>query len=490
MTAASVSRLRPLADSGAPSIDVIASPRTIGRSLQADVVIEDPELSRFHARISAVDGGRASIQDLGSTNGVFVNGVRTEQATLVKGDRLRMGRHEFVLEDLEPQWTLDSPQTTLVRTRVTDRSAAADRAALEALVDTSRELMACSDLQGLLDRVLDRLQVILEPDRSAILFVDAETRELKPRAVRPAGAYSSVSEFASGTAVREALAGREVLVAYDTRLDRRLQEAASIAVAGVRAAICVPLLGRDGPIGALYADQFAGKGTFTPQQVEYASAFAGTAAAALETAQLHDTLQRHFRTTLEAFAKALEARDRYTAGHSERVTAYTMALAETVGLPTEQLQIIGRAGLLHDVGKVGVPDRVLLKPGPLDLSERAVMETHVTIGHDMLAGVAFLREALPAIRGHHERWDGRGYPDKLAGGDIHRHARLMAVADSFDAMTSARPYREALPLEEAARRLRKDRGQQFEPEAVDAFDAVEQEFAAIRERMIHPARQA
>jgi HD-GYP domain-containing protein (c-di-GMP phosphodiesterase class II) len=107
------------------------------------------------------------------------------------------------------------------------------------------------------------------------------------------------------------------------------------------------------------------------------------------------------------------------------------------------------------------------------------MESHVLIGYAMLEPLPFIHGSLAAIRGHHERWDGRGYPDRLAGADIHHHARLMAVADSFDAMTSARPYRAALPIDEAVRRLRKDRGKQFDPAAIDAFDASEAEFRAI-----------
>src|SRR5262249_38290950 len=232
------------------------------------------------------------------------------------------------------------------------------------------------------------------------------------------------------------------------------------AIGGVRSAICVPLFGRSGPLGALYADRLALTSPWTPEQVQYASAFASHVGAALETARLYDDREQHFRATLEAFAKAIDARDHYTAGHSDRVTAYTLLLAKTIGLPPPELEIIRRAGMLHDIGKVGVPDHVLLKPGPLDPAERAVMESHVTIGYDMLAAVPFLRESLPSIRGHHERWDGRGYPDRLAGEAISPHARLMAVADSYDAMTSVRPYRKSLPVEEAARRVRESSGSQ------------------------------
>ena len=202
-------------------------------------------------------------------------------------------------------------------------------------------------------------------------------------------------------------------------------------------------------------------------------------AAALETAQLYDDREQHFRLTLETLAKAIDARDRYTAGHSERVTAYTLVLAKTMTLPDADRDVLRRAGMLHDIGKVGVPDRVLLKAGPLDAAERLIIESHVTIGFEMLGELPFVQDALPSIRGHHERWDGDGYPDRQAGTGIHLHARIMAVADSFDAMTSARPYRNALPPDEAARRLRAGAGTQFDAAVVDAFDEAESELRSM-----------
>ena len=217
-----------------------------------------------------------------------------------------------------------------------------DRIALEALLATSREMMAFEDLPALLERVLDRLSSIVKPDRAAILLVDPETGGMIPRAVRPAGAYSSVSEFASSTVVHQAMAARDVFIVHDIRMDPRLQQAASVLLAGVRSVICVPLLGRSGPIGALYADKL-GVEQFAPELAEYAAAFAGHAAAALETAQLYDERERHFRATLEAFARAIDARDPYTAGHSERVTAYTLVLARQSGQHAHEFETIRRA---------------------------------------------------------------------------------------------------------------------------------------------------
>jgi GAF domain-containing protein len=457
--------------------------KTLGRGRQADVLIDDPSLSRLHARVSIDDSGQLAVDDLGSTNGIFVNGGEQLSAFLVPGDTVRFGRVEYLVSLADVLGTPDGEpvvsQTILRRVALT-ATPKVDRLALEALLATSREMMAFEDLPALLERVLDRLVAIVKPDRAAILLVDGGTGGMIPRAVRPAGAYSSVSEFASSTVVHEALTARDAFIVHDIRMDPRLRQAASVMLAGVRSVICVPLLGRSGPIGALYADKL-GVEQFAPEVAEYASAFAGHAAAALETAQLYDDREQHFRATLEAFAKAIDARDRYTAGHSERVTAYSMVLARRSGRFASEFETIRRAGVLHDIGKVGVPDAVLHKDGSLDPRERALIEAHVTIGFSMLESVPFLGASLPAVRGHHERWDGAGYPDRLAGADIHAHARLMAVADSYDAMTSVRPYRAALPAKEAARRLRIDKGMQFDPEMVDLFDAVEQEFAALHE---------
>jgi putative nucleotidyltransferase with HDIG domain len=491
MAAASI-RLRPLVRAAnIPDIPLArGDSKVVGRSDQADITIDEPSLSRLHAKVNVNFDGVVTIEDLGSTNGIFINNSQKKGGSLSAGDRVRFGSVEYELEKEAQEGEVRSADQTVLRMPVSEQaSKAIDRAALEGLLSTSRELMAFSDLPGLLDRVLERLQAILKPDRSAILLVNAETGELTPRAVRPLRAGSAVSEFASGTAVREALAAKEVLVVYDARIDSRLQQSASLQMAGVRSVLCVPLFGRAGAIGALYADQLATQ-SFTPEQVQYASAFGSQVAMALETAQLYEDREKVFRASLEAFARFVDARDKYTAGHSERVTAYTLVLARTLGLPDDQLEIVRRGGMMHDVGKVGVPDAILLKPGPLDPAERVIMESHVTIGYGMLKGLDGLKEALPSVRGHHERYDGRGYPDKLAGTDIHQHARLMGVADSYDAMTSARPYRNALPVEEAARRVRKDRGAQFDPEAVDIFDAVEKEFIEIHEQWFPTVKTA
>src|SRR5262245_59387575 len=273
--------------------------KTIGRSPQADVVIDEPSLSRLHAAVSMDADGILAVEDLGSTNGVFVNRSRLKNGPLAVGDRVVFGILEYLVEEAPGIPELESFDSTVFRSvKVDEPQQHVDEAAIAALLATSRELMACTDLPGLLDRVLDRLQPVLKPDRSAILLFDSTSGELTTRAVRPEGAYTSVSDFASTTAVREAIRARELVEVYDAAVDRRMKDSISVARAGVRAALCVPLLGRTGPIGALYCDQIWYAGRFTPEQVQYAAAFAAHVAAAVETAKLPHARRPPFRATL------------------------------------------------------------------------------------------------------------------------------------------------------------------------------------------------
>jgi ribonuclease P protein subunit RPR2 len=198
-----------------------------------------------------------------------------------------------------------------------------------------------------------------------------------------------------------------------------------------------------------------------------------------------ELLQSAYLETVSALASALESKDTGTRAHSQRVQSYAMALAETVaeqGLVRDQSTPYGF--LLHDVGKIGIPDGILQKPGPLSVAERRRMQTHTVLGEAMLSGVAFLKgEGLKIVRSHHERWDGRGYPDGLAREDIPLGARIFAVADALDAMTSHRPYRRAMSWTAARGEILEQRKRQFDPGVVDAFLAAEQRLREIKREL-------
>lgn len=180
-------------------------------------------------------------------------------------------------------------------------------------------------------------------------------------------------------------------------------------------------------------------------------------------------LQRAYLDTIRMLAAATEARDPYTGGHLERVTGYTLAIARALGWSHEQLDQAEMGAILHDIGKIAIRDAVLRKTGPLLPEEWAHMRTHPEVGARILRGISFLEPIIPYVRHHHERFDGTGYPDGLAGEDIPIGGRLIAVADAFDAMTSTRPYRPARSDEVALAELRAGAGSQFDPQIVEAF---------------------
>jgi len=183
-------------------------------------------------------------------------------------------------------------------------------------------------------------------------------------------------------------------------------------------------------------------------------------------------LRGSYMATVRALSNAVEARDAYTGKHAERVAAYGLELARATGSPLAVDPQIEFGFLLHDVGKVAIPDAILFKPQPLSPEERGLMERHPVIGWEILREVDFLGVAKLVVRSHHERWDGGGYPDRLAGEDIPYAARVFAVADALDALTTTRPYRGALSIAEARATIRAASGGQFDPSVVDAFNEI------------------
>jgi putative nucleotidyltransferase with HDIG domain len=183
-------------------------------------------------------------------------------------------------------------------------------------------------------------------------------------------------------------------------------------------------------------------------------------------------LTRSYMATVRALSNAVEARDAYTGKHAERVARYAIAIGRELGLPRPDAPEIEFGFLLHDIGKLAVPDSILFKPGPLTEDERALMARHTIVGAEIMRDIEFLAEASKVVRSHHERWDGDGYPDGLAGEEIPLTARVFAVADVFDALTTDRPYRGALSFEQAHGMILEESGRHFDPAVVAAFRRI------------------
>lgn len=188
-----------------------------------------------------------------------------------------------------------------------------------------------------------------------------------------------------------------------------------------------------------------------------------------ELEESYEKLKAANRQALFGLAEAIEAKDPYTKGHCGRVAAYSLVLAKEAGYPADGLETLEFGAFLHDIGKIGIKDAVLLKPGPLDDAEWIHMREHPVKGYEIASKIEMLKPIIGAVRNHHERWDGSGYPDKMKGEEIPIAARIVAIADAFDAMATDRPYKAALPLEECEAVLRKTAGKMYDPELIEVF---------------------
>ncbi len=206
----------------------------------------------------------------------------------------------------------------------------------------------------------------------------------------------------------------------------------------------------------------------------------------LKVNEMFEALYINYRATLQALAAALEARDAETEGHSKRVVAYCLRLGRALGLGDREMIALEHGALLHDIGKIGVPDHILLKRARLTPDEWELMRRHIDFGVEIIRGIEFLYDATPVITQHHEKWDGTGYPLGLKGEEISLNARIFAVADAVDAITSDRPYRAGNSFEAAAEELRRCAGHHFDPRVVETFLSVPiEEWKELRASVIN-----
>jgi response regulator RpfG family c-di-GMP phosphodiesterase len=348
---------------------------------------------------------------------------------------------------------------------------------IAALRRIDRAIAASLDLRVTLETLLDQVTALLGVHAAAVLRLDPHTQVLSHAAgcgFRTAG--SSRAQLGLG----EGLAGRAAL-------ERRLVHAADLPSAGAGhptrplegegfvAHYAAPLVTKGQVKGVL---EVFHRTDLEPDEewLDLLEALAGQAAIAVENAGLFEDLQRAnveltlaYDATIEGWARALDLRDRETEGHSRRVTEMTLRLARAMGMGEAELVHVRRGALLHDVGKLGIPDSVLLKPGPLTEAEREVMQQHATYAHTWLEPIAFLRPALEIPHCHHEKWDGSGYPRGLKGERIPLAARIFAVADIWDALRFDRPYRKGWPEPKVREHIASLAGNHLDPDVVEVF---------------------
>ena len=258
--------------------------------------------------------------------------------------------------------------------------------------------------------------------------------------------------------------------AFDRLVSSNGKETIALAGdSGALAAIAAVVPGLGDSVGILCVARDAEDTAFLPDERELLLGYAQTTAVALQKLLLRDNVEQNLVDTITAFVNAIESKDRYLKGHSARVSVYSAEIGKVLGMSDAEVLVVSRAGMLHDLGKLVMLDSILGKPGRLTSEEFDVMKTHPVVGDRILAPLRFLAREAQAVRYHHERYDGEGYPDQLKADAIPFIARVVTVADAFDAMTSNRPYRKGMPVEVAFGEIEKGLGRQFDPSFAAAF---------------------
>lgn len=343
----------------------------------------------------------------------------------------------------------------------------------ETLLEIGVELAGTLERQRVLELAVQHAERLCRAETGSIWELDEERGELFFRVVRGrvAGSIRDLRVPLGVGVVGAVAASGEPALVDDVERDPRWRGEAA-AEFRTRGLVAVPLVARGRVIGVLQLLNPVGRGAFDEDDLRRLRLMVGPLAHALENARLHEAEKRQFRDTVTALAEAVEKRDPYTGGHIRRVVCYSLLLGRELGLGAAELEGLWVGAALHDIGKIAVPDAVLRKEGPLDTEERAAMNRHPREGAEIVARVRSLQPLVPVVRSHHERVDGGGYPDGLAGEEIPVAARIVAVADTYDAMTSDRPYRRGLGREAAVAEIVRHAGRQHAPEVAAALERL------------------
>jgi putative nucleotidyltransferase with HDIG domain len=349
---------------------------------------------------------------------------------------------------------------------------------ISAMAETSALISSSLDVKRVLETVMNVAKDVIDAEASSIFLYDEEKHEF----------FFEIATGDAGDAVKQirvpwgkgmvgwAAEHMQTLLVPDVTKDLRFySKVDEKSKFQTRNAITVPLKPKNKLIGVAQVLNKKG-GLFSREDVELFETLARQAAVAIENASLYTDLQELFLNSIRTVVSLIDAKDDYTAGHSSRVTQYALMIADQLGYDTENRKRLELAALLHDVGKIGMPDAILKKPSGLTAEEFAIVKDHPNKGAEALEPIKQMKAIIPGVRYHHEKLDGKGYPAGLSGDQVPMDAQIICVGDSYDAMNSDRPYRKGLGMEESVRRLRQDSGTQFNPKLVEAFvSALENE---------------
>lgn len=367
-----------------------------------------------------------------------------------------------------------------------------------AMAEIEHMMSSSQGLDRVLEGVMDTVISLMHAERGFLMLQDQGELTIHVARGLDHADLNKESFALSKTIVQKVASTGEPVLSINAQEDPRFGNEMSVIALNLRSILSVPLRLKDTIIGVIFLDNRIQTGLFNQNDLELLSAFADQAAVAIDNARLFDGLQKAnkelesaneelqiaYDATLKGWVRALDMRDKETKGHTQRVTGLARILAREVGVKEADLVHITRGALLHDIGKIGVPDSILLKPSTLTPEEWDRMKRHTILAFEMLNPIEFLRPAIDVPYCHHEKWDGGGYPRGLKGEDIPLTARIFSIVDVWDALTSDRPYHRAITKEETQLYIRKQAGSQFDPRLVEAFLNLKDLSAAIENEQL------
>ena len=457
---------------------------SVGRVAGVDLLLEDASISRRHAEILWTEKSW-NVRDLGSTNGTYINGLRIGRVNrqLKQGDIVRFGNVILIVKQVGEQITKHAQVPEVRHKSLSEINEQIDTIELSQLMaqlpsqpvagDTRTPKLWRSSVCTLKDLYISLVQEAASFLEATTAFIAVPDHAFQ-RLVVQVGVGAEIDERDAHAPLR--LAEKTFERRESLLFNPHVEEGPEITMMPRRLAestICAFIRGGSIDLGILQLHRAAGQVPFCDRELLLADALAARAGVRIQTLQASLAYQQQLvLSSVVALAQAVELRDEYTGGHTQRVTDYALLLADKMGLSEQDRYCLQVGTPLHDLGKIGVADSVLRKPGRLSPAEFETMKTHVVQGAHIVEMIPELSPVLAIVRSHHERWDGNGYPDGLAGENIPLLARVVATVDVFDAMTSDRPYRRAMSVDKAFDELRAGAGTQFDPKCVDAFCQV------------------
>jgi len=467
-------------------IPLIHFPVTIGRDPSNDIALSDEEVSRFHVRIKQ-RGRLTVIEDLDSRNGTYLNGDRVLNSIIKSADKILIGNTELVFFTAESDIQIASEIVNFdmlvaeqlglngpidVDTRIRKRNfkpvrlnhqnmlhhLSSNMQAVKNIYDLHGNILVIDDLEEACNAFLKSIGKVMPSVSRGSLFIwiDA-TRQLIPMATRQ---FKKKTPFLlSHRAFEDVIARKQGILLHD-KSPEVTQDGRNRAV--------LPMLHNENIIGILHLECDSPKNAFPMQELEMAQSMLTRCAPSFESMLLRRDLDTTMVSMIETLIATIEAKDTYTRGHSERVSRYCMAIADELKLNREVKRLLMISSLCHDIGKIGVPDAILKKASLLTAEEYEEMKLHPSIGAEIISHMPNAQRFLSGIKHHHEKWDGTGYPDALAGEDIPFFGRIVGLADVFDAMVSGRSYSGFMEQAEAVERLHQEK-ELFDPEIFKTF---------------------